>query len=143
MKKDFQSSDEFSSGNERIHRLTAFTAEKKEYGLQIRVAGCVKLMPSVNMPEYVVGTIELSDQLVPVIDFKAKTGREPSELTAQSCIVLFEHHIGNTTIVTGRLFDSACEVFDLIADYMELPDRHEKLYSCPEDAVIMTETAKQ
>ena len=138
MKKDF-SVPQRPETKPPQQRLTAFTAEQKEYGLQIRVTGCVRLAPSVNLPEYVVGTIELADQLVPIIDTKFKDGQGRSEITDQSCIVLFEHRIGRTVIVTGRLFDNACEVFDLIADYMEVPARHEKFYSCPEDAVVLHE----
>ena len=144
MKKDFSSHAELPEDTGYCERrITAFTAEQKEYGFRITVAGCVKLRPAVNLPEYVIGTIELADQLVPVIDTRAKSGMSPSDITDQSCIVLFEHRIGQTTIVTGRLFDSACEVFDLIVEVMDLPTRNEKLYTFPEDTVILQEPAQQ
>lgn len=141
MKKDFSKPDKPSEETQTcVRRITAFTAEQKEYGFRITIAGCVKLRPAANLPGYVIGTIELADQLVPVIDTKAKSGLDPIRITDQSCIVLFEHKIGQTTIITGQLFESACEVFDLIVDVMDIPERHEKLYSCPEDTIVLHET---
>ena len=143
MKMDFSEPAKQIENTEKCEqRITAFTAQQKEYGFRITVAGCVKLRPAVNMPDYVIGTIELADQLVPVIDTKAKSGMDPVEITGQSCIVLFEHKIGQTLIITGRLFESACEVFDLIVDYMDLPDRQEKLYSYPEDSIVLHESTQ-
>ena len=143
MKKDFSEPAEVDEQRQPCERrITAFTAEQKEYGFRITIAGCVKLRPAVNLPEYVIGTIDLADQLVPVIDTKAKSGLEPITINEQSCIVLFEHKIGQTKIITGRLFESACEVFDLIVDVMDIPDRHEKLYSCPEDTIVLHEPAQ-
>ena len=143
MKKDFSKpAEECKNTDSCERRITAFTAQQKEYGFRITIAGCVKLRPAVNLPDYVIGTIELADQLVPVIDTKAKSGLEPTEISDQSCIVLFEHKIGQTMIITGRLFNNACEVFDLIVDYMDLPDRQEKLYSCPEDMIVLHESAQ-
>ena len=117
-------------------RITAFTAIKQEYGYMIRVAGCLPLRPSVNMPPSIIGMIQLSDQLVPIIDMKAKSGKGQTPLTDQCCIVLFEHKIGLTTIVTGRLYASACEVFELITDYMDEPKHEEELFSLPKDAIF-------
>ena len=142
MKKDISTPVEHPGDTESCERrITAFTAEQKEYGFRITIAGCVKLRPAVNLPDYVIGTIELADQLVPIIDTKAKSGLEPTAMNEQSCIVLFEHKIGQTKIITGRLFESACEVFDLIVDVMDIPDRHEKLYCCPEDTIVLHESA--
>lgn len=143
MKKDISKPAQDIKDTESCERrITAFTAEQKEYGFRITIAGCVKLRPAVNMPHYVIGTIELADQLVPVIDIKAKAGQQPIVINEQSCIVLFENKIGQTRIITGRLFENACEVFDLIVDYMDIPDRKDRLYTCPEDTVILHESAQ-
>ncbi len=143
MKKDVSKpAAENQDTQSRERRITAFTAEQKEYGFRIAIAGCVKLRPAVNMPPYVIGTIELADQLVPVIDPRIKSGLDPAPIGDQSCIVLFEHKIGRTTIITGRLFETACEVFDLIVDYMDVPDHEERLYACPEDTVVVHESVQ-
>lgn len=122
-------------------RITAFTAAKKEYGFHIQVVGCMPLRPAFNLPAYVVGTVELSDQLVPIIDMKARTGQGNTPLTDQCCIVLFEHKIGLTTIVTGRLYGSACEVFELIVDYMDEKEHEEELLSVTDDTILIAEKA--
>ena len=140
MEKDFSSP--IQEVERPQQRITAFTAQHKEYGFRITVAGCVKLRPAVNLPDYVIGTIELADQLVPVIDTQAKAGNGSMKITDESCIVLFEHKIGQTTIITGRLYNSACEVFDLIVDCMDLPEDHDHLYSCPEDTILLHESVK-
>lgn len=122
-------------------RLTAFTAVKRPYGFHIQVAGCLPLRPAVNLPPYVVGIIELSDQLVPIIDMKARSGQGNTVLDEQCCIVLFEHKIGLTAIVTGRLYASACEVFELIVEYMDEKEHPEELLNISEDTILMNEKA--
>lgn len=106
--------------------ITAFSAVKQRYGLQITVSGCVTLRPAQSKSENVIGIVELDDQIVPILDAR----QHPFEaVTDQCCIVLFENTIGNTKIVTGRLYESACRVFDLIVEYMDNPGAHEKFYS--------------
>ena len=124
-----------------LRRLTAFTAAKRAYGFHVQVAGCMPLRPAVNLPPHVIGTVELADQLVPIIDMKAKSGEGFTPITEECCIVLFEHKIGLTTIVTGRLYASACEVFELIVDYMDEKEHEEELLHVSDDAVVFAEKA--
>ena len=128
MEKDFENPDvDGDSRNER--RITAFTAIKQDYGFQIQVAGCVSLQAAQNGSENVVGIVELDDQVVPILDSRKDACKNISDL---SCIVLFENVVGETTIVTGRLYDSACQVFDLIVECMDEPDTHDNLYAISE-----------
>ena len=106
-------------------RITAFSATKQDYGLQIKVSGCVELRPAQSHSENVIGIVELDDQIVPILDAREET---TNEITDLCCIVLFENMIGQTTIVTGRLYESACQVFDLIVECMDNPQSHEHLY---------------
>lgn len=106
--------------------ITAFTAIKQDYGLQIKVAGCVCLQEAHNGSKNVIGVVELDDQVVPVLDARKNSSPEISDL---SCIVLFENVVGQTTIITGRLYESACQVFDLIVECMDEPETHDRLYS--------------
>ena len=107
-------------------RITAFSAMKQDYGLQIKVSGCVELRPAQCRSENVIGIVELDDQIVPILDAREETTEEINDLC---CIVLFENMIGQTTIVTGRLYESACQVFDLIVECMDNPDSHDNLYT--------------
>ncbi len=105
--------------------ITAFSAVKQRYGLQIKVAGCVTLKPAQSRSEDVIGVVELNDQIVPILDSRNNTCEDVTDLC---CIVLFENMIGQTTIITGRLYESACQVFDLIVECMDNPQSHEHLY---------------
>ena len=110
-------------------RITAFSAVKQDYGLQIKVAGCVCLQTAHNDSENVIGIVRLDDQVVPILDSRKQTGNDISDT---NCIVLFENIVGRTTIVTGRLYENACQVFDLIVECMDAPETHEHLYAVTE-----------
>ena len=124
MEKDLGAPDVSGEPEEGQH-ITAFTANRQDYGFQIQVAGCVRLQPAQNGSKNVIGIVELDDQVVPILDARKKTSSEISDF---SCIVLFENAVGDTTIVTGRLYDSACQVFDLIVECMDEPETHDNLY---------------
>lgn len=120
--------------------ITAFSAVKQNYGLQIKVSGCVTLCPAQSRSENVIGIVELDDQIVPILDARQCPFREVTDLC---CIVLFENTIGQTTIVTGRLYESACQVFDLIVECMDNPDSHERFYTQPEHRLMPEMTGRK
>lgn len=126
MEREFLTPDDGWSKPQGEKHITAFTAIKQEYGFQIQVAGCVCLQPAHNGSKKVIGVVELDDQIVPILDARKAPADDISDL---ACIVLFENLIGDTIIVTGRLFDSACQVFDLIVECMDEPETHEQLYT--------------
>lgn len=128
MKKDFATPGCKNDVSESGRRVTAFTAIRQDYGFQIKVAGCVRLQAAQNGSENVIGIVKLDDQVVPILDSRTDTGVAVSE---QACVVLFENVVGQTTIVTGRLYESACQVFDLIVECMDEPETHEHLYEIP------------
>lgn len=133
MKMEFVPPENVDGHHQRGKHITAFTAIKQDYGLQIQVAGCVCLQPAHNGSKQVIGIVELDDQVVPVLDARKGSSDVISDF---SCIVLFENLVGDTTIVTGRLFDSACQVFDLIVECMDDPETHDRLYAPPEHHLI-------
>jgi len=133
MKMEFLPPENASEHHRHGKHITAFTAIKQDYGLQIQVAGCVCLRPAQNGSKQVIGIVELDDQVVPVIDARKADTDDISDL---SCIVLFENLVGETTIVTARLYDSACQVFDLIVEYMDEPHTDERLYTPSEHHLI-------
>jgi len=113
--------------------ITAFTATKQDYGLHIKVAGCVQLRQAQNNSRGVIGIVELDDQVVPILDAR----KNPTDtISSLSCIVLFENIVGQTIIVTGRLYDSACQVFDMIVKCMDEPDTHDRLYTPIEQHLV-------
>jgi hypothetical protein len=139
MKREFLPPENADEHHERGKHITAFTAIKQDYGLQIQVAGCVYLQPAQNGAKKVIGIVELDDQVVPVLDARKTSADDISDL---SCIVLFENLVGETTIVTARLYDSACQVFDLIVECMDEPETHEHLYT-PTEHHLIGDSAEQ
>ncbi len=128
MKKDFITPESKNGESKSGKRITAFTAIRQDYGFQIKVAGCVCLQSAQNGSKNVIGIVKLDDQVVPIIDSRKGGG----SISDQSCIVLFENVVGQTTIVTGRLYENACQVFDLIVECMDEPETHEQLYAISE-----------
>lgn len=129
MEMDFSTRESQNGETKSGKRVTAFTAVKQDYGFQIKVAGCVCLQAAQNGSKNVVGIVKLDDQVVPVLDSRKEVGHDISDL---SCIVLFENVVGQTTIVTGRLYENACRVFDLIVECMDEPETHEHLCTLSE-----------
>jgi len=129
MEKDFITPESRNSESKSGKRITAFTAIKQDYGFQIKVAGCVCLQVAQNGSKDVIGIVKLDDQVVPILDSRKDACGGISDL---SCIVLFENVVGQTTIVTGRLYESACQVFDLIVECMDEPETHDRLYAISE-----------
>ena len=123
-----------------VRPITAFSAVKQDYGLQIKVSGCVTLRPAQSRSENVIGIVELDDQIVPILDARECTDDEINDLC---CIVLFENMIGRTKIVTGRLYESACQVFDLIVECMDHPERPERFYAKPIRTILMETNEQQ
>ena len=129
MKRDFSTPENGVCRSDGGKRVTAFSAIRQDYGLQIKVAGCVCLQAAHNGSENVIGIVELDDQIVPILDARENPSSEISDL---ACIVLFENTVGQTIIITGRLYENACQVFDLIVECMDEPETHEHLYAIPE-----------
>jgi len=138
MERDFVTPESKNGRSKSGKRITAFTAIKQDYGFQIKVAGCVCLQAAQNGSKDVIGIVELDDQVVPILDSRKEACDGISDL---SCIVLFENVVGQTTIVTGRLYESACQVFDLIVECMDEPETHDRLYAISEHHQIC-ETAE-
>lgn len=136
MKENLSRPDCSTPVNTEKH-ITAFSAVKQEYGLQIKVSGCVSVRPAQSRSENVIGIVELEDQVVPILDARSNTSENIAD---SNCIVLFENTIGNTMIVTGRLYESACQVFDLIVECMDNPDTHEQLYSHTDHSLLSETT---
>jgi len=102
----------------REKHITAFSGVKQEYGLKIEVMGCVKLLPTRNPSNNVIGILEFSDQTIPILDSRKNISEEITDL---SCILILENHIEETSIMTGRLYESSSKVFDLLVEQMGSP----------------------
>lgn len=76
-----------------------------------------------QMPDYMLGVINLRGSVVPVVDLRCKFGMEKRAANQESCIVVLEIDFDSERVVIGALTDAVREVLDLSADQIEPPPR--------------------
>jgi purine-binding chemotaxis protein CheW len=76
-----------------------------------------------QMPDYMLGVINLRGSVVPVVDLRCKFGMEKRALNQENCIVVLEVDFDSERVVIGALTDAVREVLDLTADQIEPPPR--------------------
>ena len=71
------------------------------------------------MPEFIRGVINLRGAVVPVVDLSARFGRQASEVTRRSCIVIIEATADEEKHDVGVVVDSVSEVLEIPASEIE------------------------
>ncbi len=74
-------------------------------------------------PEFMRGVINLRGTVVPVVDLNLKFGRNKTEKTVNTCIIITEVTVDDETTVLGALADSVQEVMDLEPGQIEAAPR--------------------
>lgn len=122
--KDRLSLDAEARGEERI--ILVFDLNDEFYGLDVnlvreivRVPGRITRVP--NAPSYIRGVINLRGTVIPVLDMSIKMGRESSEGSADSRIVVAEFEDLNL----GVIVDAVREVRTIYESEVESADRVE------------------
>jgi len=69
-----------------------------------------------NMPEFMLGIINLRDQAIPIIDSSIQFGMAASTITSNSCIIILEVVVNGTSKLIGSLVDGVSEVIDIEKD---------------------------
>ena len=72
-----------------------------------------------QMPEFIIGVVNMRDLALPVIDARIKFGMRPIEFTVNTCIVVVHIELNNETITIGVLVDSVLEIFETEADKIQ------------------------
>jgi len=76
-----------------------------------------------QMPDYMLGVINLRGSVVPVINLRRKFGMTDRAQTIDTCIIVIEVHIEGEILVIGTLADAVEEVLDLKESQIEPPPR--------------------
>jgi len=76
-----------------------------------------------EMPEFMLGVINLRGSVVPVVDMRLKFGMSRSEAKVNTCIIIVEIELDGETTIMGALADSVQEVLELDPDQVEAPPR--------------------
>ena len=104
-----------NTNNRHIFHITSFLVIDSENGIQIKTYKRTELYLSDWLPDYIVGSVKINDQVVPVIDLDAKKGLTPQKLDDNSCIILQQHTDGKHTITTGALYEDISAVLEIIS----------------------------
>jgi purine-binding chemotaxis protein CheW len=76
-----------------------------------------------EMPEFMLGVINLRGSVVPVVDMRLKFGMSRSEAKINTCIIIVEIDLDGESTIIGALADSVQEVLELDPDQVEAPPR--------------------
>jgi chemotaxis signal transduction protein len=103
-----------SDGRKKIH-ISAFTIIDNDDGIQIKISNKTELHVYDKLPNYIIGTVKIDDQIIPVIDLKAKKGSPLQKIDKNSCIILQQHTDGKYTVTTGALYEDVTAVLEIIS----------------------------
>jgi purine-binding chemotaxis protein CheW len=105
-------------------RYLTFALGNEAFGIEIsivtEIVGVQPVTPIPEVPDYVKGVINLRGKIIPVIDIRARFGRESVEYTDRTCIVVVDIR----DICVGLIVDNVSEVITIDdADIVPPPDR--------------------
>ncbi|MBI5005500.1 MAG: purine-binding chemotaxis protein CheW [Nitrosomonadales bacterium] len=102
----------FALGSEMFAVGTLSVKEIIEYGQLTEVP---------MMPGFIRGVINLRGAVVPVIDLSARFGRNATQITRRTCIVIIEVPTGEEKQDIGVVVDAVSEVLEIPASEIEPP----------------------
>lgn len=74
-----------------------------------------------EMPNYMMGVINLRGKVLPVIDSRVKFGIEKTDISTNTCIIVMEIAIDDKQVFIGALVDSVSEVVEIEPDEIKDP----------------------
>jgi hypothetical protein len=98
----------------QIRYITAYKFAAADDELHIKMLGKKKLSTTLNLPEYIAGTIKIDNMHIPVIDPKAKRGQNAQEITDSSCVVLTAQFAGKHGVTTAAIYPDLKRVLEFI-----------------------------
>lgn len=82
-------------------------------GKVLSILELTKITKIPRTPEYIRGVINLRGVVLPIVDLRIKFGLTPTEFTSNTCILVLEINIENSTVKIGALVDSVQEVLEI------------------------------
>ena len=109
--------------NDHIKYLT-FNVNAGNYGVGISGVKEIIEYPSLTRvpmtADFIRGVINLRGNVVPVIDLAVRLGKESSETTKRSCVIIVELSSDDEQIDVGFVVDGVNEVVDIADDEIEV-----------------------
>ena len=108
-------------------KYLTFTLGYEEYGVPVlKVREIIKVMDITQVPQvpdYVLGVINLRGKVIPVIDLRRKFGFPAHEYTERTCIIVADVDLSPAKVMMGIVVDSVSEVLNVAeSEIDETPD---------------------
>jgi len=108
-------------------KYLTFTLGAEEYGVPVlKVREIIKVMDITQVPQvpdHVLGVINLRGKVIPVIDLRRKFGFPSHEHTERTCIIVADVDLASVTVMIGIVVDSVSEVLNVAeSEIDETPD---------------------
>ena len=111
------------TASNRTEKFLTFNLGGEQYGLEIlkvkEIIGLMEITRVPRTPEYVRGVINLRGKVIPVIDLRKKFAMDSIDDTEQTCIIVVEITVENSSIQMGIIVDSVSEVLDIESSDIE------------------------
>lgn len=105
------------------NQYLTFTLREEDYAIDIakvrEVLDVTAMTKIPQMPSYISGVINLRGNVVPVLDLGARLGMSPIVPGVNTCVMIVETEIGDSTVAMGALSDSVQMVLDIHASEIE------------------------
>lgn len=102
-------------------KFLTFVLDEQSYGLDIGVVTeIIGVLPATTvpeMPDHVIGVINLRGTVIPVMDVRRRFGLEPREADNRTCTIVVE--VDGTNV--GLLVDTVQEVIDIPVQDIDAP----------------------
>ena len=90
-------------------QIMTFTCSGETYAFDIKDITDIIEIPDITkipkLPEFLLGVINLRGQVVPVMDFNLRIGKEREEYDEKTCIIVTEREKANIGIIVHRVLD--------------------------------------
>jgi purine-binding chemotaxis protein CheW len=105
--------------SEHAGKYLTFALGDEEYGLPVlKVREIIKVMDITKVPQvpdHVLGVINLRGKVIPVIDLRRKFGLPFQEHTEKTCIIVADIELSSAKVMMGVVVDSVSEVLNVNA----------------------------
>jgi purine-binding chemotaxis protein CheW len=104
-------------------KYLTFIVSRETYGIEIRyvteIVGIEEITEMPEMPEYMMGIINLRGKIIPVMDVRLRFMKDRKEYDDRTCIIV----VSLQEVLTGLIVDSVSDVLSIQEDgIVDLPE---------------------
>lgn len=113
----YDEEDEDTASN----RFLTFQVGRETYAIEIQhvmeIIGILNITEVPDMPEFMMGVINLRGKIIPVVDVRRRFNLEPRAYDDRTCIVI----VSLFDVMVGLIVDTVCEVLYMPEEQITLP----------------------